>query len=151
MNTETTAAVRQARAVIQQIRQYNRQYATAILTRALKTVLPGTVVLLPLAVLSNYVIGTIDATFGNRLYTSAASAITFLVSILAARAVWLWADRRFKGWTLIRTVGQVNSDLRKLERSIQAGEITDPERISTTAQAAWDMYVAVMQAAGFEI
>ena len=149
MDAET--AVQQARTIIRQIRQYNRQHATAILMLALRTVLPGSVVLFVLAVLGNYVIGTINATFGNRLFTSAAVAVTFLVSVLAARAVWLWADHRFQGWTLIRTVGQVNSDIRQLERAIEAGEIHDPERILSTAQSAWEMYVAAMQAAGFAV
>jgi len=35
MNSETTAAVWQAKTVIQQIRQNHRQYATAILMRAI--------------------------------------------------------------------------------------------------------------------
>ncbi len=145
MDAETTAAVR---AVIEQIRQNNRRYVTAILIRAFQSILPGSVVLLALAFISNYVIGTVNATFGNRLYTSAASAITLLVTILAARAVWLWANRRLQGWTLIRTIGEVNGELRKLERAVQAGEITDPERITTTVQDIWETYVAAMRAAG---
>lgn len=68
MNSETTAAVWQAKAIIQQIRQNHRQYATAILMRA-----------------------------------------------------------------------------------IQSGEMTDPDRITTVAQAAWETHIAAMQAAGFEI
>jgi hypothetical protein len=151
MDSETAASVEQARSIIKRIRDTNRQYVTSIFTRTLKTVLPGSLVLMVLAFLSNYVIGTINATFGNRLYTSAAIAITFLVTILAARAVWQWADRRFKGWTLIRTIGQVNSDIRQLERTIQIGYIADPAGITATAQAAWESYVAAMQAAGFDV
>jgi hypothetical protein len=148
MDAETTAAVR---VVTKQIRQHNRQYATTILRSVLKTVLPGVIVLLILAFLSNYVIGTIDATFGNRVYTSAASGLTLVISILAARAVWLWANRRFQGWTLIRTVGQVNSSIRQLERAVREGELTDQDYIVTATQAIWETYVTAMQTAGFPI
>jgi hypothetical protein len=151
MDSETAAAVERVRTVIQKIRAANRRYVTSILSQTLKTVLPGSIVLMALAFLSNYVIGTINATFGNRFYTSAAIALTFLVAILTARAVWRWADRRFKGWTLIRTIGQVNSDIRQLERTIETGYIADPEGIARTAQAAWESYVAAMQAAGFDL
>lgn len=151
MDTETTAAVQQAQAVSQQIRRYNRQYAAGILLLALKTVLPPFVTLLVMGLLSAYVVGYVSASAGSRLFTAAASAITFLVSILAARAVWQWADRRYRGWTVLRTVGQVNRDLRQLERDIQAAEITGAERILAMAQAAWESYAAAMRAAGFVV
>jgi hypothetical protein len=77
-----------------------------------------------------------------------------LVSILAARAVWLWADRRYGGWTLIRTVGQVNHDLRELERMIAAARIEPSEsvdHVTNMAQSAWEMYATAMQAAQFPV
>jgi len=94
---ESDTQLRQTQATIRRIREYNRQYATAILIQALKTALTGLMVLLGLAVISAYVIGYVDAAFGNRLVTAAASAITFLATLLAARAVWQWADRRYGG------------------------------------------------------
>jgi hypothetical protein len=151
---ESETQLRQIQATIRRIRDYNRQYASAILWQALKTVLPGLAVLLGLAVVSAYVIGYLDAAFGNRLVTSAASAITFLLTLLAARAIWQWADRRYRGWTLIRTVGQVNSVVRHLERDIarsRGGQVTGGEWMAAQAQSAWESHSEAMRQAGFSI
>jgi hypothetical protein len=139
-----------AQAIIRRIRANNRRHAIAILKLALKTVLPPSVTLAVLALLSAYLVGYIQVTFGSRLLTAAASAVTFLVAILIVRSVWQWADRRYGGWTLLRTVGQVNRDIRQLERSIYIGAMTEAEYVMA-AQAAWEMYAAAMQHTGFQV
>jgi hypothetical protein len=150
MNSEAT--LQQVEGIIQQIRLYNRQYAASILLRAASTVLPALLVLLVLGMVSASIVGYVNATANNRFVTAFASAVTLLVSILAARAVWLWADRRYGGWTLIRTVGQVNHDLRELERMIAAVRIGESQKvgqITAMAQSAWESYAGAMRSAGF--
>jgi hypothetical protein len=152
MDSETS--LRQAEDIIRHIRQYNRQYATRILLRAANTVLPALLVLLVLGMFSASIVGYVNAAASNRFVTAFASAVTLLASILATRAVGLWADRRYRGWTLIRTVGQVNHDLRELERLIAGARIEQSENVDgiiAMAQAAWESYAAAMQAARFPV
>lgn len=151
---DSEALLQQAEDIVRRIRQYNRQYATSILLRAANTVLPPLLVLLALGMVSASIVGYVNAAASNRFVMAFASAITILVSILAARAVGQWADRRYRGWTLIRTVGQVNHDLRELERMIAAARISESEnvdQITAMAQATWESYAAAMQEAGFSL
>jgi hypothetical protein len=148
---DSEAALQQVEGMIRQIRLYNRQYATSILLRAANTVLPALLVLLVLGMVSASIVGYVNATASNRFVTAFASAVMLLITILAARAVGQWADRRYAGWTLIRTVGQVNHDLRELERRIASARIEEAEnvdQITAMAQASWESYAGAMRSAG---
>jgi hypothetical protein len=152
MDAEIT--LQQIEDMIRHIRRYNRQYAAGILMRAANTVLPALLVLLILGMVSAFIIGNVNAATSNRFVTAFASTMIVLVSILAARAVWLWGDRRYRGWTLIRTVGQVNHDLQELERMIadaRIRQLQDVDHITSMAQSTWESYAAAMQQAGFTV
>jgi hypothetical protein len=131
--------VSETQAVIRRIRDNNRHFAVAILMLGFKTVMIPVLVLVLFAILSALVIGRVQTM--SPIYF-ATSAVSFIVTVLATRYAWRWSDARFKGWTLLRTIGEVNGEIRRMERT--------PD-MSAQAQSVWQTYLETMQTAGFMV
>jgi hypothetical protein len=136
--------VSETQAVIRRIRQGNRQYAIAILMLGFKTLMIPILVLVLCSFLSALVIGRVQEMSGSQPVYFVTSAVSFIVTVLVTRYAWRWSDARFKGWTLWRTIGEVNGGIRRMERT-PTGDMT------ARAQSVWQTYVEAMQAAGFPL
>ena len=107
-----------------------------------KTVMIPILVLVLFAILSALIIGRVQASIGSQPAYFVTSAVSFIVTVLATRYAWRWSDSRFKGWSLLRTIGEVNGEIRRMERT--------PD-MTAQAQAVWQTYVETMQTAGFMV
>jgi len=140
----------EAAMLLRRIRDNNRRYAPAILRRGFQTLVAPSLVLIVFAVMSSFIIGWVDVVKGSRPLTIIASAGTFVVTIMLARIAFQWSERRYGGWTLLRAVGQINSEVRRLERDI-AGGSDEVNRITASAHEVWNAYIEALQNAGFTI